>query len=171
MPQLNIDLSKYDVEFFADALDRVEAAANVVAIEARRLLRAQVKFGWKQHGPYKRRREFTRLRDKSRKFAGTVKGGLVPYFGGGGGSPWTARHYNDMVNTIRVVRSHDPNRKNIWVMAGNYLTWWALQMEYGKGGWAGGRKSFMRPAMKNAESQIVGILEGGAIGQGEVRSW
>jgi hypothetical protein len=70
-----------------------------------------------------------------------------------------------MVDTIRVVRKHGSSERNVWVMAGNYNTWWALQLEYGRGAWMGKAKSFLRPALNAASSnsKIKGILEGGAI--------
>jgi hypothetical protein len=75
--------------------------------------------------------------------------------------PWMERDPGALVATIRIVRKKgDPNR-NIWIMAGNYKTWWALQTEYGRGGWKGGKKSFMRPAMVGAPSAIKFCLEEG----------
>jgi hypothetical protein len=51
--------------------------------------------------------------------------------------------------------------KNIWVMAGAYDPWWALQMEYGHGGWKGGAKPFFRPAMRESMGEVVAICESG----------
>ena len=79
------------------------------------------------------------------------------------GSSWTARHHGDMIKTIRVVRKE--GKKNVLVIAGHYNTWWATQLEHGRGGWKGGAKPFMRPAMKNAEGAITTILEGGGAGE------
>lgn len=126
-----IDLSKYDSEFFDAALNRIEAAANVIRDDAKRILKGKLKGDWQEHGPYK------------------------------GGPIWTERTKGAMVETIRVVRSKNPAVKNILVIAGTYKTWWALQMEYGRGQWRGGARSFMRPALKNTESRVTAVLEGG----------
>ena len=73
---------------------------------------------------------------------------------------WMEREPGALVNTIRVVRKHDSTSRNIWVMAGNKKTWWALQTEFGHGGWKGGAKPFLRPAFKKAASTCQGVLEG-----------
>ena len=157
MKSLDIDLSKYDSEFFEVAMNRVEAAACVIRDDAKRILRGKltgmttihrktslgftldIQIPWKEHGPYK------------------------------GGAIWTERTKGAMVDTIRVTRSKNKKVKNVLVIAGNFKTWWAMQLEYGRGAWRGGAKSFMRPAMKGAESKIIGILEGGVAGSEEVR--
>jgi len=142
--KFNLDMSKWDTEFFHDALNRVESAADVIRNSARVKLKASIasaggKTGslagerWKEHGPYS-------------------KGNTASY---------TARYHKEMVNSIRTVRSKDPTVKNIWVMAGNYDTWWALQLEYGNGGWKGGKKSFFRPAMRGSMSEVIAICESG----------
>ena len=81
--------------------------------------------------------------------------------GDAAGQPWTARQQGAMVKTIRAVRKRGDDRRNIWIMAGNKETWWAIQLEYGRGAWKGGRKSFMRPAMANAPRHIRDVLESG----------
>ena len=77
------------------------------------------------------------------------------------GQSWTARQAGAMVNTIRAVRKKGDTSRNIWIMAGNYNTWWALQLEFGRGAWKGGPKSFLRPAMAKAPSHIQAVLESG----------
>lgn len=142
--KFNLDLSKWDTEFFHDALNRVESAADVIRNLARVKLKASIASArgkanslagerWKEHGPY-------------------ATGNTASY---------TARYHKEMVNTIRTVRSKNPAVKNIWVMAGAYDPWWALQLEYGHGGWKGGKKSFFRPAIKESESEIISICENG----------
>jgi len=79
---------------------------------------------------------------------------------------WMERDPGALVATIRVVRKKGDPTRNIWIMAGNYKTWWALQTEYGRGGWKGGAKAFLRPAMANAPNRIKGVIEGG---HGEVK--
>ena len=51
--------------------------------------------------------------------------------------------------------------RNIWVMAGNFKTWYAKQVEYGKGGWKGGAHPFLRPAMRKSRAKLKMIIEGG----------
>ena len=51
------------------------------------------------------------------------------------------------------------------MIAGNYKTWWATQLEFGRGQWRGGKKSFMRPAVNKTKGQVTAILEGGGSGQ------
>lgn len=102
------------------------------------------------------------IRDDARQILkGKLRGNVTrpPYTGG---APWTARTAGAMVETIRVVQSKDPEKKNVWVMAGNFLTWWAVQLEFGRGQWRGGAKPYLRPAMKGAEGKVKSILEGGA---------
>ena len=145
--KFKLDLSKYDAEFFNAALDRVESAADVIRNSAKVKLKASIASAkgnpppslagerWKEHGPYKT--------------------------GQNAGASWTKRYHKEMVNTIRTVRSKNPAVKNIWVMAGAYDPWWALQLEYGHGGWKGGAKPFFRPAMRESMSEVVSICENG----------
>ena len=141
----NLDMSKWDAEFFHDALDRIESAADVIRDKAATRLKAAIASAkgipkpsqagerWKEHGPYTN----------------------------GNTASWTARHHKEMENTIRTVRSKDPTVKNIWVRAGAFDPWWAKQLEYGRGGWKGGAKPFFRPAMKESISEVVSICENG----------
>jgi hypothetical protein len=144
---INIDLSKYDSEFHEEAMQRLMAAADVVRDDAKRILAGKLKGDWKEHGPYK-------------SYRSKAEGRRVPY----SGSSWTARYKGAMVETIRTVRSKDLSKKNVWVMAGDFNTWWAVQLEFGRGAWKGGAKPFLRPALHGASSRIIGILENGAIG-------
>ncbi len=144
MALIDCDLTRYDREFLRTAMNRVEKAADVIRDDAKRILKSKVtgmttihrKSGdkvvpWTEHGPYP------------------------------GQPDWTERTKGAMVETIRTRRSYNPEVKNVWVMAGKEKTWWAVQLEYGHGQWRGGKKSFLRPAMKGAESKIAGIFEGG----------
>ena len=144
--KFKLDLSKWDAEFFADALNRVESAADVIRNSAKVKLKASIasaaKGGnslagerWREHGPYKS--------------------------GQNAGASWTKRYHQEMVDTIRTVRSLDPTKKDIWIIAGNYDSWWAKQLEYGNGGWKGGKKSFFRPAMRESMNEVVNICENG----------
>ena len=78
------------------------------------------------------------------------------------GAIWTERTPGALINTIRWTRKKGSDSRNIWIIAGNFKTWWALQTEFGHGGWKGGAKPFIRPAMKNAPSAIQACLEGGS---------
>jgi len=142
---IKLDLSKHDSEFYAAALDRVESAAWVIRDSARiKLKQAIISAGkgggnslageqWKEHGPYKT----------------------------GNTAQWTQRYHQEMVNTVRATRSKNPFARNIFVMAGQYLAWWAVQLEYGHGKWKGGAKPFMRPALKGSMSEVIAICESG----------
>lgn len=71
---------------------------------------------------------------------------------------WTERTPGAMKNTIRVSEKKGMN--NVLVIAGNAKTWWATQMEYGRGAWKGGAKPFMRPAIHQSYDKIRSIIEG-----------
>lgn len=75
------------------------------------------------------------------------------------GKFWTERSPGAMRDTIRVTRREGKN--NVLLIAGNKKTWWATQMEYGRGGWKGGPKPFMRPAISSTKSEVKSILENG----------
>ena len=81
-----------------------------------------------------------------------------------GSDYWTERSRGAMRNTIRRVEKHGEEgfkSTNIRIIAGNRKTWWATQMEFGRGGWKGGAKPFMRPALRRTKSQVQSILENG----------
>ncbi len=90
---------------------------------------------WKEHGVY-----------ATGKYAGKI---------------WTERHYREMINTVRVVRKNGSDDRDVRIYAGNFKTWWALQMEFGHGDWHGGAKSFLRPAMNGSISEIKAVIESG----------
>lgn len=128
---INFNVEKWDGEFKAVAMDRMEKAANVLADEARNKLIA----GHVTRGPYKKG-----------KYAGKI---------------WTSRgigKYPRLRDTIRAVGKEG----NVRVYVGNFKTWYAMQVEYGKGGWKGGAHPFMRPAMKSARGAMRVVLESGA---------
>ena len=75
------------------------------------------------------------------------------------GAYWTERSPGAMKATIRVVRKEGKN--NVRVYAGNKKTWWAVQMEYGRGGWKGGARPFLRPAIASTKGTVKSIIEGG----------
>ena len=86
----------------------------------------------------------------------------VSHKGTNAGQYWTERRAGAMVGTIRAVRKKGDTSRNVWIMAGNKKTWWALQLEYGRGAWKGGAKPFLRPAMAKAPGHIQAVLESGA---------
>jgi len=95
----------------------------------------------KEHGPY-----------KSGKNAGKI---------------WTARDDRfAMIKSIRYVKKKEDfsnlfagiKHRNIWIMAGNYKTWWATQMEYGHGQWRGGARPFFRVGINKAMPKIAALI-------------
>ena len=99
----------------------------------------------------KRSAEAIRDAAKAKCVVGTISRPAV-------GKYWTERTPGAMRNTIRVVEKEGVN--NILVIAGNAKTWWATQMEYGRGAWKGGAKPFMRQAIHESYSKIRSIVEG-----------
>jgi len=128
---INWNTAIFEAECVNVSMDRLEAAARIIRDDAKRILKSQ------------------------------IKGPPITRPGKQGQPVWEERDPGALVETIRVVRKKDSTSRNIWIMAGNYKTWWALQTEYGRGGWKGGAKPFLRPAMANAPSAIKGILESG----------
>ena len=96
---------------------------------------------------------------KARCVVGTVNRPLKP-----GQKFWMEREVGAMRKTIRTVEKTGEKGlvgREVRVYAGNKKTWWATQMEFGRGGWKGGRRSFMRPAIKATNSEVKHILENG----------
>lgn len=80
---------------------------------------------------------------------------------------WTARHSKRaMVDSIRYVKKKDAfsnlfigvKNYNIWIMAGNFKTWWAVQMEYGHGKWKGGAKPFFRSGINKSKGAVNALI-------------
>ena len=157
---INWNTAAFEAECVGVTMDRLEVAARVIAADARQILGGKLKGGWKEHGPYK---SYFRKHRSTRHGRGQPRERVFYE-----GDSWTERRHRALVATIRVVRKNDSSCRNIWIMAGNYNVWWALQTEYGRGGWKGGAKPFLRPAMKNAPSSCRGILEGGAVAAEEI---
>jgi len=159
---LNWNTAEFEAQCIGVTMDRLEVAANIIAEDMRNILSPQMRHKWREHGPYTRHRTKKRSRDKvSGVFLSQDQGQLVDN-AGGLGPLWTARRYYALAKTIRVVRKKDSTSRNIWIIAGNWAVWWAIQTEYGRGGWKGGKRSFMRPAMAKAGSAIQVALEGGS---------
>jgi len=153
MSKITWNTEAFQAECVNVTMDRLEVAAKQIADDARTFLTGKVKGDWQEHGPYKRR---------------VIKSGGKRILSSYTADVWTARYHGDMAKTIRVVRKHDANSRNVWIMAGNYKVWWALQLEYGFGGWRGKGKPFLRRAMANAPTKIKAAIEGGATGGAEI---
>ena len=132
MAEINWDVSKKLPEMILLGMVRLEQAAEIIRAEAKTILQSKIN---PKHPPYPVNRPPS------------------------GGKYWTERKAGSMVKTIRVVRK--PGVRNIWVMAGNSKTWWAIQMEYGHGDWKGGSRSFLRPALKKSIPKIKAMIENG----------
>ena len=126
--------TEFEAQCIGVTMDRLEVAAQIIAEDMKRILASKIN---PKHPPY----AITRHNQPQ---------------------IWMERDPGALIATIRVVRKKDSASRNIWIMAGNFKTWWALQAEYGRGGWKGGPRSFMRPAMKNAGNAIQTALEGGS---------
>ena len=136
MANVKWNTTEFELACVGATMERLEAAGKIVRDDAKRTLEPKLEGLWREHGPYK----------------------SGPY----AGETWTARYKKKMLDTVRVVRKHgDTKSRNVWIMAGNYNTWWAIQMEYGRGGWKGGRRSFLRPALKGAAAAMKNVIENG----------
>ena len=129
---------------------------------------AEIKFNFEQYDEIiakscieRVRKAANIIRDdaKSRCVVGTINRPLKP------GQPyWMEREVGAMRKTLRTVEKKGEKGlegRDVRVIAGNKKTWWATQMEFGRGGWKGGRKPFMRPAMRAKQSEVKSVLEGG----------
>ena len=131
---LNWNIQRVIPEIAKAGMVTLEDCANIFRNEARSHLRPQLVLNWTPHGP-------------------------PP-----GGEIWKGREdYAEMLNTIRVVKKYSAGAlfgktRNIRIYAGNYKVWWALQMEYGRGGWKGGARSFFRKAIRTSKPKIRTLL-------------
>jgi|GEM_PF-2206975 len=132
-------------EILSNCMERIEKAAVVVR-DAARAKMTGFKYTWKEHGPY-----------STGKYHGQV---------------WTARDYNALKETIRVTKKKESGltggfgykaakNMNVWIMAGNYKTWYAVQVERGRGEWRGKPHPFLRPAFQESQDKIKSIVENG----------
>jgi len=138
--QIDWNFQQYDGEFKKAGMARLKKAADAI----RDIAKQKCKIG-----------TISRPARKSIVYEGK----LVPDLKKSG---WTAREIGAMRNTIRTVESRDPDKAdNVRIYAGTEDVFYAVQMEYGRGGWKGGRKSFMRPALAAAEGKVRSIIEGG----------
>ena len=129
---------------------------------------AEIKFDFEQYDGQIAKASMERLRKgaeairgaaKAKCIVGTVNRPLKP------GQPyWMERTPGAMRETIRVSEKQGKQgleNRDVWIIAGNKKTWWATQMEFGRGGWKGGRKSFMRPALRSTKHEVQNIIENG----------
>jgi hypothetical protein len=122
-------------------MERLEAAAKLMAADMSQTLESEIAAYNAKSGPITR--------------------GPKP-----GRPSYDERYPGSMVKTIRVRRLFNDvygmgvqvGHRNVWIMAGNYNTWWAIQLEYGRGGWNGGAKPFIRPIMRRADSYMKAVL-------------
>jgi hypothetical protein len=136
MAEIKLNFEQYDNIIAKSSMARMRAAASVL----------QMAMILKIKKSYKNRRPVY----KKGPYAGRV---------------WTARDMDIMAKTIRVVEKNKGqfglDNCNVRVYAGNFKTWWATQMEFGRGDWKGGASPFMRPAIAATKSQIKVVLESG----------
>ena len=134
MARIEWDISKKLPELINAGMGRLEKAGRIIQTEAKAILHSKINPQHKSpSGPVNR----------------------PPH----GGKYWTERKVGSMVKTIRVVRKDGV--RNIWIIAGNKKQWWAIQMEYGHGGWKGGPRAFLRPALKKSIPKIKSMLLNG----------
>lgn len=143
--RLEFYIEKYIPELRNLALNRMEKAGNVIRDEARAIVNShgttkRTQHRWREHGPYRTGKD--------------------------AGKDWTARHYFDMEKTVRTVRKNQNygtnwGVNNVRIYAGNREIWYAKQMEYGRGGWRGGRRSFLRPAIRRSAAKVKQVIENG----------
>jgi hypothetical protein len=136
MAEIKLNFAQYDELIKNASMARIRQAAEVI----------QMNMILKCKKSYKNRRPVY----KKGPYAGQI---------------YTARDMDIMAKTIRVVEKKGPGlhaEPNVRVYAGNFKTWWAVQMEYGRGAWKGGASPFMRPAINGSKAQIKTVLEGGS---------
>jgi len=132
-------------EILSGAMERIEKAAIVVR-DAARAKMTGFKHTWKEHGPY-----------STGKYHGQI---------------WTARDYNALKETIRVTKKKETGLTggfgykaakdmNVWILAGQFKTWYAVQVEFGRGEWKGKPHPFLRPAFNESMGKIKSIIENG----------
>jgi HK97 gp10 family phage protein len=132
-------------EILSNCMERIEKAAIVVR-DAARAKMTGFKYTWKEHGPYK---------------TGAYRGQI-----------WTARDYDALKATIRVTKKKETGigagvgfkaakDMNVWILAGQFKTWYAIQVEFGRGEWKGKPHPFLRPAFNESMGKIKSIIENG----------
>lgn len=72
------------------------------------------------------------------------------------GEEWTKRDAGALRRSIRVVRKYGDPEMNVWVMAGNKVTYYAAIVEH--------YTPFLKPAMRGIRAEAKRIFEGRSIG-------
>jgi hypothetical protein len=133
-------------------MSRLVAAAEVIRENAIKNLRSKIT-GLTRIRYLKKNGEVVDKREPWKEHGVYQKGAYA-------GKIWTERHFLEMIKTIRVQTKNGSDARNVRIYAGNFKTWWALQLEFGRGDWHGGAKPFLRPAMNNV-SAIKAVIESG----------
>jgi HK97 gp10 family phage protein len=76
----------------------------------------------------------------------------------GKGKSWQERKPGDLKRTIRVVRKHDSNSRNVRIYAGNRDVYYARFVERGTSKTAA--QPFLRPALNASKADIQSVLAG-----------
>jgi hypothetical protein len=134
----NWNPQRYDGEFRNASMERLKAAAEVVAQKTKLNIMSYVRWAI-SHPPY-----------KTGKYAN---------------EPWTAREAGAMLKSVRVVTKHEKYStlllkiNNVRVYVGNYMVWYAAAFEFAKTAKRG--HSVLRTALRASESEVRNILENG----------
>ena len=152
MAEIEFKFEQYDGQLAKSCMKRLRKAGHVIADAAKKRVAIQD--------------AYYRYPTKS----GGVK--IVPAIREGKPKFWMERSRGAMRKTIRVVEERDVEGslgagtgaligRDVWVMAGNKKTWWAVQMEFGAGDWKGGPRPFLRPALHASKARVQQIIENG----------
>ncbi len=130
-----------DAQIYDNVMDRLEAAGNVIARNARKILQSKIGKGKTtgiSHGVYKR--AYTK--------------GKYHYTG----AYWTSREFGSLLKTIRVVRKYGDPTQNVWVMAGNKKIYYAQIVEF--------YMPFLRLALSGSKTEIKTTISQGTTAKG-----
>lgn len=130
-----------DAAIYGNVMNRLEAAGNVIARNARRILQSKIGKGKTtgiSHGVYKR--AYTK--------------GKYHYTG----KYWTSREFGSLLKTIRVVRKHGDPTQDVWIMAGTKKIYYAQIVEF--------YMPFLRPALRESKTEIKRTISQGTITMG-----
>ena len=151
MAEIKFNFEQYDGQIAKSCMVRLRKAANVIADKTKDKYGTLDIEGVRHVGGMRYR--------TSAFFHGVYKKGENE------GVFWTARTPLAMRNTIRVTEKKDQTGnligQSVRVIVGNKKTWWAIQMERGRGAWRGGAKPFFRSAIGASKSDVQRIIENG----------
>jgi hypothetical protein len=134
MAEIRFNFEQYDGQIAKSCMDRLRKAAGEIQLQA--ILKCHVG-------------KTNRPRAQRGKSAGAI---------------WTEREIGALRRTIRVVEKEGETGlagRDVRVYAGNFKTWYAMQVEYGRGGWKGGAHPFLRPGMSAAKGRVQSIISNG----------